>query len=83
MRLIPEKFKHNGLFIIMFLFTVAIVIIVSFSISWATIRMSENFFIEKFSITNTKVMNQVSDRLENYHYSIVLSSNNIIQSSTI
>ncbi|HWJ76975.1 MAG TPA: sensor histidine kinase, partial [Niallia sp.] len=46
-------------------------------------RMSENFFIEKFSITNTKVMNQVSDRLENYHYSIVLSSNNIIQSSTI
>ncbi|KAB7666296.1 sensor histidine kinase [Bacillus sp. B1-b2] len=83
MQMIPERFRHNELFIIMFFFTVAIVIIVSISISYATIRMSENFFIEKFSITNSKVMSQISDRLENYHYAIVLSSNNIIQSSTI
>lgn len=83
MKIMQERFKINGLFIIMFLFTVVIVITVSVSISWATIRMSENFFIGKFSITNSKVMNQISDSLEAYHYSIVVSSNNILQSGTI
>lgn len=83
MKLIPNRFKHNGLFIIMFLLTVTIIIIVSISISWATLRMSENFFIEKFSITNSKVMNQISDKLESYHDSIVIASTNILQSSTV
>jgi two-component system, sensor histidine kinase YesM len=83
MRLIPERFKHNGLFINMFLVTVGIIIIVSVTITWSTIRMAEQFFFEKFSIMNTKVMNQVKDNFDSFHYSIVMASNNILESGTI
>lgn len=83
MRFIPERFKHNGLFIIMFLITVLMIITVSITITWTTIRMSEQFFIKKFSITNSKVMNQVKESFETFNYSIVLSSNNLLQSGTV
>ncbi|MDF2858834.1 MAG: hypothetical protein K0Q87_4685, partial [Neobacillus sp.] len=55
MRLIPNRFKNNNLFIIMFSLTFMMIVIVSITITWTTIRMSEDFFIEKFSITNSKV----------------------------
>jgi two-component system, sensor histidine kinase YesM len=83
MRFIPERFKHNGLFIVMFLITVMMIITVSITITWTTIRMSEQFFIKKFSITNSKVMSQVKESFESFNYSVVLASNNILQSSTI
>jgi two-component system, sensor histidine kinase YesM len=83
MRLIPERFRHNNLFITMFLISVIIVITVSITITWTTIRMSEEFFFEKFSITNAKVMDQVKDSFENYNYSIVVASNHILQSGSI
>jgi two-component system sensor histidine kinase YesM len=59
------------------------IVIVSITITWTTIRMSEDFFIEKFSITNSKVMNEVKTSFESFNYSIVLASNNLLQSSTI
>lgn len=80
MRLIPARFKHNGLFIIMFLITVLIIITVSITITWTTIRMSEQFFFEKFSITNSRVMNQVKTSFESFNYSVVIASNNLQQS---
>ncbi|PLR79068.1 hypothetical protein CU633_02470 [Bacillus sp. V3-13] len=80
MRFIPDRFKHNNLFIIMFLITVIMIITVSLTITWTTIRMSEQFFIEKFSITNSKVMNQVKESFESFNYSIVIASNNLLQS---
>ncbi|MDF2787629.1 MAG: hypothetical protein K0S80_727 [Neobacillus sp.] len=83
MRLIPERFRHNNLFITMFLISVIIVTTVSITITWTTIRMSEEFFFEKFSITNAKVMDQVKDSFENYNYSIVVASNHILQSGSI
>jgi len=83
MRLIPERFKHNNLFITMFLISVIIIITVSITITWTTIRMSEQFFFEKFSITNAKVMDQVKDSFETYNYSIVIASNKLLQSGTI
>ena len=83
MNLIPNRFKHNGLFITMFTFTVLIIITVSTTITWTTIRMSEQFFFEKFSITNAKVMDHVKDSFEKYHYSIVVASNNLLQSGTV
>jgi two-component system, sensor histidine kinase YesM len=83
MRLIPERFKHNGLFINMFLVTVGIIIIVSVTIIWSTIRMAEQFFFQKFSIMNAKVMNQVKENFDSFHYSIVMASNNILESGTI
>lgn len=83
MRLIPERFRHNNLFITMFLISVIIIITVSITITWTTIRMSEQFFFEKFSITNAKVMDQVKDSFETYNYSVVLASNKLLQSGTI
>jgi two-component system, sensor histidine kinase YesM len=83
MRFIPERFKHNGLFIIMFFITVMMIITVSITITWTTIRMSEQFFIKKFSITNSRVMSQVKESFESFNYSVVLASNNLLQSSTI
>ncbi|MFF2446965.1 sensor histidine kinase [Neobacillus sp. NPDC058068] len=83
MRFIPDRFKHNGLFIIMFLITVIMIIIVSVTITWTTIRMSEQFFIEKFGITNSKVMGQVKESFESLNYSVVVASNNLLQSGNI
>ena len=83
MRFIPERFRHNNLFITMFLISVVIITTVSVTITWTTIRMSEDFFFEKFSITNAKVMDQVKDSFETYNYSVVIASNNLLQSGTI
>lgn len=83
MRYIPERFRHNNLFITMFLISVIIIITVSITITWTTIRMSEEFFFDKFSITNAKVMDQVEESFEKYHYSVVVASNNLLQSGTI
>ncbi|WP_053360700.1 sensor histidine kinase [Bacillus sp. FJAT-27251] len=83
MKLIPERFKHQGLFITLFLFTVLVVVTVSATITWQTLRMAEQFFIERFSITNSKVMNQVKDSFESFNYSIVVASNNLLQSGSI
>ena len=67
----------------MFLISVIIITTVSVTITWTTIRMSEDFFFEKFSITNAKVMDQVKDSFETYNYSVVIASNNLLQSGTI
>jgi len=83
MKLIPERFRHSNLFITMSMITVMIIIIVSIIITWTTIRMSEQFFFEKFSITNAKVMNQVKESYEKYHYSVVLATNSLQQSIAI
>ncbi|MDG4657283.1 sensor histidine kinase [Ectobacillus antri] len=83
MKWISKRFRYNGLFTIMFFITIFIITIVSVAITWATIRMSENFFYEKFSIMNAKVMSQVKDSMEYYNYSIVLASNNLLQNGTV
>lgn len=83
MEFIPKRFKHNGLFIIMFSITFLIITMVSVTITWTTIRMSEEFFYKKFTITNAKVMNQVKDSMEAYNYSIVLATNNLLQNGAV
>jgi two-component system sensor histidine kinase YesM len=45
--------------------------------------MSEDFFIDKFSITNAKVINQVKESFESFHASIVMASNNLLQSGKL
>lgn len=83
MKIVRDHFKHNSLFIIMFLITVISIIAVSIIITWTTIRMSEQFFIGKFSIMNAKVINQIQENFETYNYSIVRSSNHLLQSETL
>jgi two-component system sensor histidine kinase YesM len=45
--------------------------------------MSEKLFMDTFSITNSKVINQIKTSVESFNYSIVTATNNISQSGTI
>ncbi|PMC40794.1 hypothetical protein CJ195_00135 [Bacillus sp. UMB0899] len=67
----------------MFIVTVITIVSVSVIMTWTTFRMSEKFFIDKFSITNAKVMDQVKENFEDFHYATVIASNNISQSGAI
>jgi two-component system, sensor histidine kinase YesM len=78
-----ERLQFHGLFIKMFLVMVASIVAVSVLITWTTIRMSERLFIKTFSITNTKVIDQVQSGLASFNDAIVTASNNMLQSGTI
>ena len=83
MRIKPERFRHNSLFSKMFLITVLIIVTISSLITWTTFRMSERFFIDRFSFNNSKVMEQIKESLGTFHYSIVIASNNLMNNGTI
>ncbi|WP_413380725.1 sensor histidine kinase [Alkalihalobacillus sp. 1P02AB] len=77
------RLKHNSLFLILFSLTVVSIISVATVTTLTTLRMSEQFFIDKFSITNAKVLDQVTDSFEAFHYSIIMASNNLAQSGAL
>lgn len=83
MKILRNRFKHNSLFYKMFLLTIVIIVTVSSLISWTTFRMSEKFFVERFSFNNSKVMDQIKESLGTFHYSIVIASNNLLQNGTV
>lgn len=83
MRILRNRFRHNSLFYKMFLLTIVIIVTVSSLISWTTLRMSEKFFVERFSFNNSKVMDQIKESLGTFHYSIVIASNNLLQNGTV
>ncbi|MDQ0196356.1 sensor histidine kinase YesM [Paenibacillus wynnii] len=78
-----ERFKFYSLFIKIFIVMVVSIIAVAISASWTTVRMSEKLFMETFSITNSKVINQIKANFESFHYSIVTATNNTQLSGTI
>ncbi|GAE29972.1 sensor histidine kinase [Halalkalibacter hemicellulosilyticus] len=81
--MIPKRFQHRSLFIKLFVITVLLMIIVSTSITWTTIRMSERFFINTFSITNSQILKQVEGSIDTFHYSLVMASNQLIQNNEV
>ncbi|MFD2117600.1 sensor histidine kinase [Paenibacillus yanchengensis] len=78
-----ERFKYNGLFIKMFFIMVISIVLVAVTTTWTTINMSERLFMDTFSITNSKIINQINENLESFHYSIVVAANNVSQSGAI
>jgi two-component system, sensor histidine kinase YesM len=78
-----KRIKHNGFFIFMFLITLTSIVVVSVAITWTTINMSEKFFIEKYSIMNSKVMAKIAGNFETFDNSIVNASNNLLQSIVV
>ncbi|AOZ92403.1 sensor histidine kinase [Paenibacillus crassostreae] len=80
---ILDKFKTSKLFTKMFMITVISIIVVSVSISWTMIHMSTDLFMETFSITNKKVLNQIKTGFESYHDSIITVVSNANQSGAI
>lgn len=83
MKYFVDRFRNNGLFIKMFIIMVVSIVTVSVLITWTTLRISERLFMDTFSITNHKVINQIKSGFESFHYSIVTASSNILQSGSI
>ncbi|MCA1032699.1 sensor histidine kinase [Bacillus timonensis] len=75
--------KSNSLFLKMFLVMVISIVLVTILITFSTIRMSSNLFMETFTITNTKVLSQIKQRLEAFNYSVVVTSIDVQNNGTI
>lgn len=78
-----ERFKYNGLFLKFFFIMVISVVLVAITATWTTINMSERLFMDTFSITNSKIINQINENLESFHYSVAVASNKVEQSGAI
>ncbi|WP_068782492.1 cache domain-containing sensor histidine kinase [Paenibacillus sp. GM2] len=83
MRAILERLKFHGLFIKLFVVMVICIISIAVSVVWVNLRMSEQLFLDTFSITNSKVIDQIRSNFESFHYSIVLAAGNAQQSGTL
>ncbi|WP_139997580.1 sensor histidine kinase [Paenibacillus paridis] len=83
MRAFLDKFKFHGLFIKMFMVTFISIISVSLLTSIFMIQMSERLFMNTFSITNSKIINQIQANFESFNYSVVTASNNVMQNGAI
>ncbi|MDX8045132.1 sensor histidine kinase [Gracilibacillus sp. S3-1-1] len=82
-----KKFRRliytNNLFVKIFLVLVISIIIVCASITYSHIHMSSNLFINTFSITNSKIINQITDQFHSFTDSIVSVSLEIETNGTI
>ncbi|SHM67773.1 sensor histidine kinase [Gracilibacillus kekensis] len=76
-------FQANNLFIKIFLVMVISVIAVSIMITYNSIRMSTNLFLDTFSITNSKIMDQITERFNLFTNSIVSASLEVETNGTI
>ncbi|BFH61033.1 cache domain-containing sensor histidine kinase [Paenibacillus azoreducens] len=83
MKALYERLKFHGLFIKMFAVMFVSIIAIAVSVAWTNLRMTEKLFLETFSITNSKVMNQVKSNFESFHYSNVLAAMTAQQSGTL
>ncbi|MCM3110996.1 sensor histidine kinase [Lederbergia lenta] len=83
MKKLFTKLNNNGLFIKMFIVMLLSIVTISIAITYSTIRMSEKLFMETFSITSSKVINQMKNSFESFSYSIVTAVNNISSSMTV
>lgn len=66
-------------FVVMVISTIAVAVMTS----WVIVHVSQQLFMNTFSITNSKVIQQVKRGFESYNYSIVTVSNAVLQSATI
>ncbi|WP_152392049.1 cache domain-containing sensor histidine kinase [Paenibacillus guangzhouensis] len=83
MHALLERLKFHGLFIKMFVVMVICIIAIAVSVVWVNVQMSEQLFLKTFSITNSKVIDQIRNNFESFHYSIVTAANNAQQSGTL
>lgn len=78
-----RRLNNYGLFIKMFVVMVVSIVSVSVLITFSTLQMSEKLFMETFSITNSKVINQIKTGFETFNYTVVLTANYLGQSGTV
>ncbi|WP_458120468.1 sensor histidine kinase [Paenibacillus sp. Z6-24] len=77
------RFEQQGLFFKLFIVMVVSIIAVCLLTSLVTIRMSERLFTETFSITNSKVLNQIKSSMESFNDSIVNGVSHASQNGTV
>ncbi|KAB8128069.1 sensor histidine kinase [Gracilibacillus oryzae] len=63
--------KANNLFFKIFIVMLISVVMISISITFSTIRMSSDLFMERYSITNTKVISQITEQFDEFSFSVV------------
>ncbi|MCA1023810.1 sensor histidine kinase [Halobacillus litoralis] len=80
---IKDFLQNNRLFMKMFLVTVISIVAVSVLITFSSLRMSNNLFMETFSITNTKVLNKIKQEFETFSYSVAHTTMNVQDNGTI
>lgn len=78
-----KSFTDQSLFTKMFIVMVVSIISVTILISWVTIQMSQKLFVQTFSITNSKIIEQIKTGLDNIHYSNINIAINVAQSGAI
>ena len=78
-----ERIDSYGLFVKIFLVMFFSIITITITITISTLKMSENLFTETFSITNSKILAQIQESVEEFNYSVVNTVNNIEQSGTV
>ncbi|WP_370455121.1 sensor histidine kinase [Planomicrobium sp. CPCC 101079] len=59
------------------------IVAVSLLITFSSIRVSSNLFMDTFSITNTKVLSQIKTRFESYSFAIVSATHEVQNNGTI
>ncbi|GGI46655.1 histidine kinase [Paenibacillus marchantiophytorum] len=83
MRVWLRRISDQSLFSKLFLVMVLSIITVTVATSWVTVQMSEELFVKTFSITNSKIIEQIKSGLESIHYSNVNIIINTAQSGAI
>lgn len=77
------RFRHHRLFMKIFTVVVISIVVVTLLTLTITIRMSERLFMETFSITNSKVLNQIKQNFESFHNANLTLVGSVSQSGAI
>ncbi|MBM7567250.1 cache domain-containing sensor histidine kinase [Paenibacillus sacheonensis] len=83
MKLAWRQGTQSSLFGKIFVVMVISTIAVAATTSWMTVKVSQNLFLNTFSITNSKIIQQIKRNFETFNYSVVTASNDVMQSGTI
>lgn len=78
-----RRIADQSLFRKLFLVMVLSMITVTVATSWVTVQMSQKLFVKTFSITNSKIIDQIKSGLESIHYTNVNIAINAAQSGAI
>ncbi|MDU0202591.1 MULTISPECIES: sensor histidine kinase [Paenibacillus] len=78
-----KKITDQSLFTKMFIVMVVSIISVTILTSWVTVQMSQKLFVQTFSITNSKIINQIKTGLDAIHYSNINIAISVAQSGAI
>lgn len=79
----PRKLKDQSLFSKIFAVMVISILLVTFLITGVTVQMSQKLFVQTFSITNSKIIEQIKSALDNSHYATVKIAIDVGQSGVI